>query len=287
MKLAKYILVFAAFPFIVGARYHQDFINGREAAPGDFPEVVFTTTGGIKCTGTLVGPRVLLTAATCGRTGDITRFQVGQTLYSATITRSPIFDESSPDRDHDVALGLIDKDVTEVAFASVGGTADVGTDLTLAGYGCVTTNGEGGHDGILRFGDATVRQFAIYDMISNKQGGGALCFGDFGGPTYLKIGNPKAEHHFVVGVNSKGNLKDTNWSARLDIPESKDFLRSFADLHQVSICGINKECASSGPSPGPGCAEQLVNLENAKQLLNIRMNDLVSCTGALMNEVFE
>jgi hypothetical protein len=287
MRLRAVILASLGFCAVAEARVvGRNFINGREAQPGDFPEVVYTNTNGIKCTGTLVGPRVLVTAATCGKTGDVAKFQVGQTLYNATITRSPNYEEGNPGKEHNLAIGLIDKEITNIAFASVGGTAEVEKEITLAGYGCVTTNGEGGGDGILRYGDSTIKSFDGYDMISYKQGGGALCFGDFGGPTYLKLSNPKAGHHFMVGINSNGNIKDANWSTRTDIPESQDFFKNYADANQVSICGINKDCAGGGPGPGPGtCAEQIANLDNSKQLLNIRMDTLVACMSTGFDEM--
>jgi hypothetical protein len=265
-----------------------NLINGKEAKNGEFPEVVYISMNGGRCTATIVGPRVIVTAAHCGENGETAQFQIGQTIYKAKLTRSPIYQEGNPDKDHDISLGLIDKDVTGIKFASVGGKAQTGTDITLAGYGCTQVGGSGGNDGILRYADSTITRFAGFDMESKKQGGGALCFGDSGGPAFTKLSNPVSEHHFLLGVNSKGNIRDTNWNCRTDSNESQDFFKNFANQNSVSICGINKDCSGGGPGPSPspsptntpppsGCREQLTDADNARKMISSRVTELKAC----------
>jgi secreted trypsin-like serine protease len=217
---------------------HPNLINGREAEIGEFPEVVWLQIGNSRCTGTLVGPRVLVTAAHCASNGQTIRFQVGQTQYTAKATRSSLY----PAQDHDIALGLINGSVEGVPFASVGGQAEVGTAITLAGYGCVRPGGGGGNDGKLRVGESTVVNFSGFDMVSKLENGAALCFGDSGGPAFMRLEDAHNEHHVLIGVNSKGDIRTTNYNTRTDINESQNFFRGFATRHNVSICGVTEDC---------------------------------------------
>jgi hypothetical protein len=281
MKNSLVSLMISGYSLVAWADFgHPNLINGREALVGEFPEVVYITTGGARCTATLIGAKVLLTAAHCGRSGDTTSFQIGQTVYSATLTRSPVYQEGNASADHDIAVGLIENEISGVKFASVGGEAKVGTEITLAGYGCTTSSGTGGNDGVLRIGENKVSSFNGFDMVSNLQGGGALCFGDSGGPAFVKLGNTMVEHHVVLGVNSKGNIKDTNYNARTDTTESQEFFAEFAQQNSVEICGVNKDCAAGGGGgggSGSDCAEAMHGADNARTLLNIRMDELKSC----------
>jgi len=177
-------------------------INGRPAGPGEFPEAVYISFGNSRCTGSIVGPQVMLSAAHCATTGSVGRFQVGQTQYSAKCSRHPKY----PNQDVDLLLCKVDKEVESVKPATLGGPVAVGESITIVGYGCVKPGGGGGNDGVLRVGDAKVTGFSAYDIVSQ---GAGLCFGDSGGPAYVKLKDAYKEKHIQVSVNSKGNIRDT------------------------------------------------------------------------------
>lgn len=220
-------------------------INGKPVEPGTFKEVVRIRSNGAGCTATVVGPRVIATAAHCARTGAEATFEVDGTEYTATITRSSLY----PGKDHDIALGVTTKQITGVEYASIGGTATKGLGLTLLGYGCTQPGGSGGNDGVLRIGESAIVDFSDYDMVSKKPGGAALCYGDSGGPAFV-IDNGK---HLLLGINSKGNIQDTNYNTRTDISESKSFVQGFAQNQGVKICGVNDDCSGSQPDK-PACS---------------------------------
>lgn len=217
-------------------------INGKEVTPGTYKEVVKIETNGAPCTGTVVGPRVVLTAAHCITNGSTAKFTYAGKSYSAKMTRSPKY----PAKDHDVALGLVEGNIQAVEPASIGGKATTGLGVILLGYGCDTSGG-GASDGKLRWGETVITSFSDLDMVSSKQGGAALCFGDSGGPAFVTENGKR----LLLGVNSKGNLEDTNNHTRLDVQESTEFLNTYATQNSVEICGVNKVCGGITPTPTP------------------------------------
>lgn len=245
-------------------------INGRLAEEGEFPEVVRISIGNSGCTATIVGPRTIITAAHCGPNNSTARFKAASKTYSATCTRHP----SYPRKDIDIMLCATKEDITGVKFATIKGAVQVGDKITIAGYGCINPGGGGGNDGLLRVGTATVTGFSAYDIISGK--GSALCFGDSGGPSFKAMVDNFKEHHYLVGVNSKGNIQDTNYNTNLDMAHSKDFLSDFAKDKGVEICGVNKTCDKGDIAPPPeeeGEGEVTCRIESAiAEYIRVRSN---------------
>jgi hypothetical protein len=87
-------------------------------------------------------------------------------------------------------------------------------------------------------GESVVTDFSSNDFVTRMPGGGALCFGDSGGPTIAK----EDGEYRIVGINSKGNIQDTNYSAYLALPEVQDFLQKTASSQNVEICGVTSDC---------------------------------------------
>ncbi len=222
-------------------------INGIPVGPGTWKEVIRIRSDGAGCTATVVGPRTIITAAHCAKTGGTATFTLDGKDYSAVMTRSTVY----PGQDHDVSLGLVTPEITGITPATIGGTASVGLGITLLGYGCVNAGGGGGNDGVLRIGDSAIIEFSGFDMVSKKAGGAALCFGDSGGPAFLVNGTKKT----LLGINSKGNIQDTNYNARLDSDESKKFFTKWTgDNNNAQICGVNLQCGGVDPvDPAPTC----------------------------------
>lgn len=221
---------------------HQVLINGNPVQTGAFKFVVRIRTGNAGCTASVVGPRVVATAAHCANTGATSTFSIDGVTYSAKITRHPDY----PGVDRDLALGVIDKDVVLTEYGSVANAVDlakVGDALRLMGYGCTQPGGTGGNDGVLREGMATITGFSGNDIVTGKAGEGALCFGDSGGPSFLQ-GNGKLIN---IAQNSKGDIKVRSYLARWDAPTGQSFLVSFAKANSVEICGFTKECGGAAP----------------------------------------
>ncbi len=221
-------------------------IRGTPVPPGTWQEVVRIQSNGAGCTATIVGPRVIITAAHCAKNNATATFTYKGASYSAEMTRSSLY----PARDHDISVGLIASEIVGAEPRKIGGAAATGTEITLLGYGCTNPiTGTGGNDGILRIGKSVITGFSGFDMVSRTPGGAALCYGDSGGPAF--VGQP--DNYQLLGINSKGNISDTNYNARLDRAESQDFLKKFADNNGVTICGIKGDCGSPPPPVDPSC----------------------------------
>jgi hypothetical protein len=218
-------------------------INGTPVTDGTFNEVVNLIVNTTECSATVIGPRTILTAGHCATDGATGTFTISGHQYSALMSRNPLY----PQTNDDLALGLTSEDIQGVQPASIGGTASVGLTVTILGYGCTAVGG-GPIDGILRMGNSVITTLQDYYMITNEAGGAALCYGDSGGPAIV-ISNGV---HEVLGINSEGNIQDTNYDTRTDLADSQTFFQNFASKNNTTICGVNATC-SNQPNP-PSCS---------------------------------
>jgi len=218
-------------------------INGNPVQPGQWKQTVRIRTNNSGCTASVVGPRVLATAAHCAATGATSVFTLDGVNYSAKISRHPIY----PNRDMDIALGVIDKEVVLQEYSILPDKVDVvkvGDAIRLMGYGCTKPGGGGGNDGVLREGMSTVTGFQGFDIVTGKSGEAALCFGDSGGPAFIQADGKL----FNISQNSKGDISRTSYLARWDVKEAQDWVRKWiADNGNIEVCGINKDCGKPPP----------------------------------------
>ena len=222
-------------------------IGGSVAPDGKYPATVRIFSGGGSCTATLVGPKVLLTAAHCVADGAQVRFEFkGGDNVSNGCTHHPGYEANQT---KDFALCSLSEHLatdwesinTSHSLVKIGGR------ITLSGYGCTEPGGSGGNDGKLREGYATVTAVPSrndYDIVT-EAATGALCFGDSGGPAFYEVG----DNRVVVGVNSRGDIEKTSFLSAVHMVD-QNFMKKWADSKGVRICGIHSKCGET-PEPKP------------------------------------
>lgn len=244
-------------------------IGGSPVQPDEYEEVIRITNGKASCSASLIGPRVVLTAAHCtGPNGDIFpvsaekvyEFTKGRTVYKARCQIAP--DYRSRTGDQDMALCKTDKAVSGKYAIVMQKGPKINELVTLVGYGCTSESGRGGNDGILRVGDAPVTKLDTKHYYSfHTKGDSALCFGDSGGPAFKR--SIKGAYHYIYGVNSRGDIRELSMLTSVYHPNSIKFMKDFERSFDVQICGISLTCDGSNEEPkAPKCQDEMQSLKH-------------------------
>ncbi len=202
----------------------SDRIIGGHIVENPPQEIIQLQRGGRPwCTATLVGPRVILTAAHCAK-GGVTYGR--QSLKMLKHPRYSIFGHQ-----HDVAIGILPMGLSP-PYVTVATTVPVvGDDLVIAGYGCFK-NGQ--YDNKLRAGETEISHKQGTDWVSSTKA--AICYGDSGGPAF------EMRTMSQIGVHSKGNISTRSWMADVTSKSVQDWLSQVAESQTLEICGVNLEC---------------------------------------------
>lgn len=247
MKSLTLLFLSLFFPLNILASFDEMLIGGRPAFKGEFPEIIYISSGAARCSAVIVSDQVIVTAAHCVKDqGEIkpvseklVDFVHEQVVYTALCSQAPLYRDQI--EDHDFALCKTDKRLS-VKPASVSKLAPrVGSKILLTGYGCLSgdNGGSGGNDGILRVGKAKVTKLPEgSDHWFYTKDNSALCYGDSGSAAMLS----EKEKHKVIGINSRGDIKTSSLLTALFTPQSIEFMESFAEENKVDICGITKKC---------------------------------------------
>ncbi len=196
------------------------------------------------CSGTLISPTVVLTAAHCNDDGARTRvtfdpaYVDGDTTYSGTFHADPLY--PGPTRDyHDIAVIVLDQPVTGITPATLptaGSLSDLpkNQQFTSVGYGAYeVTNGPGGHrflyDDVRGVATGTlnsINKTLLRISMNPSTGDGGTCYGDSGGPNFLGTTNTIA----AITITGDAVCRATNVDYRLDTESARAFLGQYVRL---------------------------------------------------------
>jgi hypothetical protein len=201
------------------------------------------------CTGTLISPTVLLTAAHCGpdqktaRVSFAGRYEEGAKAYTGRYVPDERYDAKS--HEHDIAVVVFKKPIPGIRPARLpekGLLDDLEargdlpkTDFTPVGYGAQTS--VDGGDGFT-YTDTRRRTSISFKALartwlelspdsSGDEGG--TCYGDSGGPNFL--GGDASDLLVATTISGEDDAcVSTNYDYRLDTPAARKFLGRFVTL---------------------------------------------------------
>lgn len=223
----------------------------------EYPAVLLLESpdGGF-CTGSLVAPEVVLTAAHCqlapGWTASVMSYD--QPIASAEVVEvvtHRYHNGGDAFSDHDIALarlaGALDEEPLPIALAPL--DQPVGLVLAVVGFGVIDGDQLNG-GGAKRQGDFPITA-ANRDYLTGGQDGRSICYGDSGGPAFLELDGALT----VAGVTRShfGECSGLSQWTRVDA-YAGEFVLPFLDSWS-GPCRLDGTCTSDGcRTPDPDCA---------------------------------
>lgn len=208
------------------------------------------------CTGTVVGDKVLFTAAHCYSTGSKIPFtsRFDGKKYSLTCTRHPRVNTRSWYNDFNLCVlesGTFPQDMPKASFAFR--KPAVGEKLLLNGFGAPTV-------GTHHWGGELVDGFDGQDI--EMCGKVYLGGGDSGGSLLAWSDDRSGKSGFdVLGVNSRGGGNCSYFNTVAD-GEFRSWAIDFESQKGVKICGVSANCKGSQPSPSPSPSPEVPKPDN-------------------------
>jgi secreted trypsin-like serine protease len=209
----------------------------------------------ILCTGTLISPRVFLTASHC--TDYLRQVGIGRhdvyvtfdpawdpahpgTAYRGTYFQNDLYGKGGQNDPHDIAVIVLDAAVTGITPAQLPteGLLDRlplrSATFTAVGYGTVRdVKTTGPHalyfDGIRRWvtqGFLSLQPAWLLLSMNFSTGNGGTCYGDSGGPHFY--GGPDSNKLVATTITGDAVCVATDKDYRLDTPSAVSFLSQFA-----------------------------------------------------------
>ena len=251
LRLALAALVATAAALLTATSAHAVVYGAPDgtahpAVGGLVADTAYSDGTWIYCSGSLIAPRVFLTAAHCAEGSDSARVRVtfssayhdGDPVYAGTFHADPAYNQAQSNP-HDIAVVVLDKAVkgiTPVVLPKAGSldTLVHNDPIDMVGYGSyLVTSGPGGHQFL--YNDVRLAGTGALDSLNPSwlrvsenpaTGNAGACYGDSGGPNFL--GGSQVEA--AITITGDSLCRSTNVAYRLDTPSARGFLADYVTL---------------------------------------------------------
>jgi len=216
--------------------------NGHPSVGGLVSPTQYSDGTWLYCSGTLIAPKVFLTAAHCAEGARVTvtfeaDYKAGDPVYRGTYHGDPAFNQRQSDT-HDIAVVVLDEapaiNPARLPAANSLSRLSKSQRFTSVGYGAyAVTNGPGGHqylyDDVRMVATGTLNSINktwLRISMNPSTGNGGTCYGDSGGPNFLGTTDIVA----ATTITGDSVCRSTNVDYRLDTPSARGFLKSYVAL---------------------------------------------------------
>ncbi len=207
----------------------SEIVNGTPTS--DYPATGVMINGGQSwCTGTVISPRKVLTAAHCVENQSPSQFtfafgpdayQPQDEIQVIAMTTHPQWDSQQLANDIAILTLASDAGVAPIPLNPSMDSSWIGTDLLLVGYGVSNgPNQTGG--GVKRMVDVSVSQLTATTLRYETTNGKSACNGDSGGPAFLVQGGALT----LVGVTSYGDQNCQQYGVYTRVDAFLDFIEA-------------------------------------------------------------
>ncbi len=232
--LAPWVLAFALCPLgHAEGEVGRAIVRGKETGGDSAVVALLTTERRLGCTGTLIRPHVILTAAHClnSELGEPAFVFLGndlgvegQALLVVSRLAHPEFEAETLSADI-ALLGIEgDVDLMPVKLANPPQASELpGLPVRVVGFGCTDLDDDTQGIGLRRSRADTLETSTFEHKLRH---GDSTCRGDSGGPVFIE----QEGDDRILGVSSSGGAKDgVSFSLATDVRAFKDWIEAEAD----------------------------------------------------------